>query len=132
MDPDTFRCETIDGVPRDPTEAFANAVTNKIRRVVIDATGVVIDKGSARLFTGLARDAVRIAGRECFWPGCWVPASRCETDHLHDHTRGGRTNPGNGAPACGRHNRWKQKGYRVWRDEAGQIRTQRPDGTEID
>jgi len=131
FDPDTFRCETPDGVSLDPTEAFANAIQNKIRRVVIDAKGVVIDMGTARLFTGLARDAVRIAGRECFWPGCWVPASRCETDHLHDHAKGGRTNPGNGAPGCGRHNRWKQKGYKVWRDNNGQIHVQRPNGTEI-
>ncbi len=131
-DPDTFRCETIDGLPLDPTEAFANAVVNKIRRVVIDAKGVVIDMGTARKFTGLARDAVRIAGRECFWLGCWVPASKCETDHLHDHAKGGRTDPGNGAPGCGRHNRWKQKGYRVWRDDTGQIHIHRPDGSEIE
>lgn len=131
FDVDDYGCETIDGHPLDPTEAFANSVLNKIRRVVIDAKGVVIDMGTARRFTGLARDAVRIAGRECFWLGCWLPATRCETDHLHDHAKGGRTHPGNGAPGCGRHNRWKQKGYTVHRDDTGQIRIYRPDGTEI-
>jgi hypothetical protein len=70
FDPDTFRCETIDGRPLDPTEAFANAAQKKIRRVVIDAKG-------------------------------------------------------------GRHNRWKQKGYRVWRDDTGPIHIHRPDDTEI-
>ena len=132
FDPETYRCETSNGVAVDPTEAFANAVVNKIRRVVIDAKGVVIDLGQARLFTSFAKEAVRLSGRECYWPGCWVPASRCESDHLKEHSGGGRTCPGNGAPCCGRHNRWKQKGYRVWRDDAGQIHVHRPDGTVID
>ena len=150
FDPDDYRCETIDGDPLDPTEAFANSVLNKIRRVVVDAKGVVVDMGTARLFTGLARDAVRITGRECFWPGCWMPATQCETDHLHDHAKGGRTNPGNGAPGCGRHNRWREVRLaslrlcepnhqrsrhascnRVHRDDQGRIRTYRPDETEI-
>ena len=132
FDVDDYRCETVDGDPLDPTEAFANSVLNKIRRIVIDAKGVVIDMAEARYFTGLARSAVRFSGRECFWPGCWVPATDCEIDHTHDHARGGRTNPGNGAPGCGRHNRWKQKGYTVWRDKHGTIHVQRPDGTLID
>lgn len=131
FDVDTYRCETADGVRVDPTEAFADSVVNRIRRIVIDAKSVVIDLGHARKFTGLARDAAMLSGRECFWPGCWVPASRCESDHVHEHAHGGRTNPGNGAPACGRHNRWKQKGYRVCRNEAGQIQVHRPDGTVI-
>lgn len=131
FDVDDFRCETVDGHPLDPTEAFANSVLNQIRRVVVDAQGVVIDQGRARFFTGLARKAVQVTGRECFWPGCWLPVSKCEIDHLHDHADGGRTCPGNGAPGCGRHNRWKQKGYRVYRDDTARIRVQRPDGTEI-
>jgi len=131
FDVDDYKCETVDGDPLDPTEAFAHSIVNKIRRVVVDAKGVVIDLGHARFFTGLSRDAVRMAGQECFWPGCWLPATSCEMDHLRDHGRGGRTHPGNGAPGCGRHNRWKQKGFTVWRDEHGQIRVQRPDGTEI-
>jgi len=128
---DTFRCETADGVTLDPTEAFANAFQNKIRRLIVDAKGVPLDMGRARSFTGLLRDAIRMTGRECYWPGCWVPASRCETDHLHDYAKGGRTCPGNGGPGCGRHNRWKQKGYTVHRDDSGKIHVHRPDGTEI-
>ena len=131
FDVDEYRCETPDGVRVDPTEAFANSVVNRIRRVVIDAKGVVLDLGRARLFTGLVREAVWVSGRECFWPGCWVPASRCEIDHLHDHAKGGPTTTENAGPGCGRHNRWKQKGYTVWRDPTGLIRVHRPDGTEI-
>jgi hypothetical protein len=133
FDIDGFRCETIDGDPLEPYEAFANSLVNQIRRVVVDAKGVVIDLGRARFFTGAARDAVQLAGDgECDWKGCWVKASMCETDHLHEHGRGGRTCPGNGAPCCGRHNRWKQKGYRVWRDDTGTIHITRPDGSEIE
>lgn len=132
FDPETFRCETTDGHKLDPTEAFADSVLNKIRRVVIDARGVVIDMGTARLFTGLARYAAQLADSECYWPGCWVRASQCQIDHLHDHADGGRTNPGNGAPACGRHNRWKQKGYTARRLANGVIEVRRPDGTVIE
>jgi len=132
FDVDNYRCETIDGDPLDPTEAFATSMVNKIRRVIVGAKGVVIDMGTARLFTGLARDAVRMTDRECFWPGCHVPATACETDHLDDHSKGGRTNPWNGGPGCGTHNRWKQKGYRVWRDDHGRIHVYRPNGTKID
>ncbi|MCU1354766.1 MAG: endonuclease, partial [Acidimicrobiales bacterium] len=44
---------------------------------------------------------------------------------------GGETNPHNGGPACGRHNRYKQHGYTVHRDPDGPWHTYRPDGTEI-
>lgn len=130
-DPETFRCETIDGTPLDPTEAIATVFTSRVRRILIDAKSTVIDLGEARSFTGSARKAVKFAHTECAWIGCHCPTSRCETDHLIDHSKGGRTNPGNGAPLCGRHNRWKQKGFRVWRDPTGAWHTYRPDGTEI-
>jgi hypothetical protein len=80
--------------PLDPTETSANAAQNKIRRVVGDAKAVGIDIDTARAFTGMARDAESINGRECCWPGCSVPTLRCETDHLHDHTKDDRTKPG--------------------------------------
>ena len=68
----------------------------------------------------------------CIWPGCWVPTTQCEADHIRPHAAGGATVPGNGAPLCGRHNRWKQKGFTTRRDpNTGRWRTNRPDGTEI-
>jgi hypothetical protein len=78
------------------------------------------------------RDVINIQSQgRCVWPGCHVPASRCEADHVHEHGSGGRTNPGNGAPLCGMHNRTKQKGYRLWRDPTGIWHLYRPDGTPI-
>lgn len=131
LDPDTYRCETVDGVPLDPTEAIACAMVHAIRRMIVDARGAVIDLGRRRFFTGAARDAARAASHRCVFTGCSVGASACEIDHLTEHRRGGRTNPGNGAPACGMHNRFRQKGFTVYRDDAGHWHTLRPDGTEI-
>ncbi len=131
LDPDTHRCETIDGVPLEPTEAAACAMVSAVRRVLVDAAGTVIDQGRARSFTGGARHAVKLASTTCVWPGCHVPTSRCEADHLIEHSRRGRTDPGNGAPLCGRHNRWKQKGFAVRRSPDGEWHTYRADGTEV-
>jgi hypothetical protein len=131
LDPDTTVCRSIDGIHLDPTEAFSTALVSKIRRVLIDARSTVVDLGVARFFIGNARHAVKIASTRCVWPGCCVPSSACEADHLDEHSAGGRTNPGNGAPLCGKHNRWKQKGFTVFRDPAGHWHTIRPDGTEI-
>ena len=133
LDPDTHRCETIDGIQLDPTEAAANSLLHSFRRVVVDSASVTIDAGRKRLFEGVLKDVVNIqSGSTCVWPGCHIPTSRCETDHLREHSTGGRTNPGNGAPLCGRHNRWKQKGYRVRRWPDGTWTTTRPNGTTID
>lgn len=131
-----YRCSTIDGHPVDPTEAVAAALVGHVRRVVIGADSVVIDLGRRRrLFTGAAQLAVKLASTHCYWPGCHVPVTDCQIDHLlpwADHDGGGgRTNPGNGGPACGKHNRHKQHGYTVQRDAAGHWHTYRPDGTEI-
>ncbi|CAN5162816.1 hypothetical protein BH20ACT3_BH20ACT3_06690 [soil metagenome] len=122
------------GSPIDPTEAVATALIDHIRRVVIGADSVVIDLGRRRrCFTGAAQLAARLAATECYWPGCHVPVTDCQIDHLIGWAdrAGGSTNPGNRAPACGRHNRYKQRGYRVHRDPTGRWHTLRPDGTEI-
>ena len=88
---------------------------------------MVLDLGRARLFTGSARAAVQLQADACIWPGCEVPASRCQADHLTEHSRGGRTNPGNGAPLCGRHNRLKHAGnYQLHRDNHGNWHTKAP------
>jgi len=132
-DPDTYRCSTLDGMPLEPVEQFFSSLANEIRRVIVNTKGVVIDLGRrARLFTGSARLAAQLQSPHCVWPGCHHPTSRCEIDHLHEHARGGPTNPDNGAPLCGFHNRWKQKGFAVTREpDTGRWRTYRPDGSLI-
>ncbi|MEZ5408467.1 MAG: HNH endonuclease signature motif containing protein [Acidimicrobiales bacterium] len=131
--PDTYRCSTLDGVPLEPVEQFFSSLANEVRRVIVNTKGVVIDLGrKARLFTGSARLAAQLQHPHCIWPGCHIPTTRCEVDHLHDYGKGGHTNPGNGAPLCGFHNRWKQKGFATTRDPvSGRWRTYRPDGSVI-
>ena len=134
LDPDTHRCETIDGIQLDPTEAAANSFVSSFRRVVVNTAGVTIDAGRKRLFEGVLKDLVRIQTRTgtCVWPGCHVPITNCETDHLKRHADGGRTNPESGAPTCGRHNLLKENGgYTVRRWPDGTWTTTRPDGTTI-
>ena len=131
LDPNTMVCRTMNGTPLEPTEAFANSLQYAIARVLIDQASVTIDQGRARCYTGHARHAVKVNATCCAWPGCAAPVTSCEIDHMLDYDAGGRTNPGNGAPLCGRHNRWKQKGFTIRRDADGTIRVHRPDGTEI-
>ena len=131
VDSDGFCCETLDGVPLEPLEAAAGSFVDKMRRVVVDAAGTVIDLGRARCFTGSARKAAQLSSRRCCWPGCGVPTSQCQIDHTIDHAKGGLTNPANGAPFCGRHNRQKQQGFTARRDPTGTWHIHRPDQTEI-
>lgn len=135
LDPATVddrRCETSTGHQVDPGDVLAATVTGHLRRVVLDTAGVVIDLGRrSRLFTGSARDAVLLGDRWCLWPGCDLRSGRCQTDHTQPWAHAGPTNPHNGGNACARHNRWKQHGYRTWRDPTGHWHTYRPDGTEI-
>ncbi len=129
-----FRCSTIDGRPLDPTEVVVATLIGHIRRVVVGADGVVLDMGrKARCFTGARQLAVQLSNHSCVWTGCDVPPSQCQCDHL-DAFNGpakGRTDPGNGAPECGRHNRLKERGFTVVRDQRGRWHVFRPDGTEI-
>jgi hypothetical protein len=129
---DDRRCETSAGHQMDPADMLAAALSGHVRRVVLDTAGVVIDLGRRRrLFTGGARDAVLLGDRWCMWPGCDLRSGRCQADHSTPWAADGLTRPDNGAPACGRHNRWKQRGYRTVRDSDGHWHTYRPDGSEI-
>lgn len=133
------RCETLDGSPVDRTEAVMAGLLGHVRRVVIGAAGVVTDMGRRqRLFKNSAALAVRLGQLGCYWPGCNVPISQCQIDHIEpwtprpDGTGGGSTSPANGGGLCGRHNRLKETGYHVVRDRHGQIRLRHPDGHLIE
>lgn len=129
-----FRCSTLDGNPVDPTETVASAMLGHIRRVVIGSDSVVTDLGRrSRCFTGAAQLAAKLSATECYWPGCQVPVSQCQIDHLEPWAppHHGRTCPENGAPICGRHNRFKEQGFKARRDPAGGWHVLRPDGTEL-
>jgi hypothetical protein len=129
-DPTCRRCETLDGDLIDPVDAVIAAVIGQVRRVVFDSASCVVDLGVAsRLFRGNARHAVWLQGTRCLWPGCG--RHHCQIDHTTPWSDHGRTNPHNAGPTCSRHNQWKTRGYRTWRDPHGHWHTYRPDGTEI-
>jgi hypothetical protein len=131
-DPRHRRCETADGTPLPPADVLAAMIWGQVRRVVVDSAGVVINMGRRRrLFTGNAREAVLLQSSRCVVAGCATPIRRCQADHLTEWSRLGPTNGDNAGPACGRHNRLKNRGYRVHRDPNGFWHTYRPDGTEI-
>jgi hypothetical protein len=129
-----FRSHTIDGHPIHPAEIIAAAFVGHIRRVVMGRTGVVLDMGRReRLFRGARRTAIALTNHTCTWPGCNVPVTHCQSDHIDgwaSPTRG-PTNPANGTPLCGYHNRLKEHGFATTRDPDGTWHTYRPDGTEI-
>ncbi len=56
---------------------------------------------------------LRARDQHCRFPGCRVPAIRCEVDHTIDHARGGPTDTGNLAHLCQRHHSMKQ--FTPWR-----------------
>ncbi|MEQ8717971.1 MAG: DUF222 domain-containing protein [Acidimicrobiales bacterium] len=125
-------CHTLDGVRLEPREAVAASLTGAIRRLLVDAAGVPLDRSRpVRLFTGAVRAAVQATATECLWPGCHRPGSECQIDHLRPFRDGGETHPANAGPMCGFHNRIKNHGYSTWRDADGKWHTARPDGTEI-
>lgn len=132
-DPWAYQSATIDGHPVDPTETTLNALTGHVRRVIMGADSVVTNLSRrTRLFQNGAALAVKLGKNTCYWPGCWTPATNCQLDHLHPWEHGGTTNPQNGAPACGRHNRHKQHGYTVHRNPNGTYHILKPDGTQLE
>jgi hypothetical protein len=46
---------------------------------------------------------LRARDQHCRFPGCRIPALRCDVDHTNDHARGGPTDVGNLAHLCRRH-----------------------------
>ena len=103
---------------------------------IVDADGVIIDLGRrSRVFTGSTREAASPAGRprpstdDVSGPAAGTATARSTTPN-HGRRRP-QTNLRNAGPLCARHNRFKTRGYRTWRDPHGIWHTQRPDGTEI-
>jgi hypothetical protein len=129
----TYRSETTSGIPVDPRVIAVAAINGRMRRVIVDAAGVPVDVGrTRRFFTGPLRDVLMMLSQRCLWPGCDLPAGRCEIDHLTGFTKpGGSTRAGNGRPICNRHNRLKEHGFTVWCDDTGYVHVNRPDGTEV-
>jgi hypothetical protein len=135
-DPDAFahlHCETADGTPVHPHDVLRAVLAGHIRRVVVDAQGVLIDMGrKSRLFTGPAREAAKLLVRRCDHAGCDLPEDFCEVDHVVEWVDQGTTDQINAGVPCGHHNREKhRRKFTRRRSIHGQSYTIRPDGTII-
>ncbi|GIG37852.1 HNH endonuclease signature motif containing protein [Cellulomonas pakistanensis] len=131
--------------PIDATTARALAQGGVWRRLVVDdLSGSVLDVGRTtyRPPTALA-DHVRHRDRTCTFPGCPVPATRCDLDHSEEWSPApddprppGTTSHTNLGPACPRHHRAKHEarfdvrqpepGVHVWTDPTGHRYRTRP------
>ena len=81
-----------------------------VQRVVFDGPDRVKNVGvRRRLFTGATRESVLLRERECFHPYCDIPSCDCQVDHVVPYAQGGLTVDDNGRPACGFHNRQRQR-----------------------
>lgn len=131
VDPAAGRCEFLDGTPLPWTDLATAALLGRLRRVVFDNAGVVIDLGRAgSLFSGSARRAALLQGLRCRWPGCGQ-THHTQVDHRDPRSNGGPTTQVNADILCGHHNRWKHRGYAVRRDPSGRWHVHRLDGTQI-
>ncbi|BEP12149.1 HNH endonuclease signature motif containing protein [Acidothermaceae bacterium B102] len=67
----------------------------------MDATGNILNQGRAVREPNLAqRRAVKIRDKHCVFPGCDVPAHRCQVHHVHYWRNGGCTDLCNLALVC--------------------------------
>ncbi|MDZ5143768.1 HNH endonuclease signature motif containing protein [Microbacterium testaceum] len=88
--------------------ALAEATTLPWDRVITNPiTGAVLHTDTYQRTTAIDRH-LRARDRHCRWPGCTVPAIRCEVDHTHDYALGGSTDVANLAHLCQRHHTQKQ------------------------
>ncbi len=131
--PDRPRCSTVDGIPVHPSDMVLAAIHGRMRLVVLDETGRPMQATSAgRCFTGRMRDLLSMLATHCTHPGCLVPASECQGDHVLPHSYGGPTEIPNGGLGCGRHNVWRYTAKaRTWRRDDGVWLTTLPNGTRV-
>ncbi|MCA1736963.1 MAG: HNH endonuclease [Actinobacteria bacterium] len=67
-------------------------------------TGLPLYNGITRRRPRAAvRQAVEARNPHCTFPGCRMPAQRCDLDHRHLYSQGGETCLGNLVPICRRH-----------------------------
>lgn len=130
--------ELIGHGPLDAATArgLAEATTLPWDRVITHPiTGAVLHTDTYHRTTAIDR-YLRARDRRCRWPGCTVPAIRCEVDHTRDHALGGPTHVANLAHLCQRHHtqkqftRWSVKqlpgGILQWTSPTGRTYTDEP------
>ncbi|ADP79052.1 HNH endonuclease signature motif containing protein [Pseudofrankia inefficax] len=89
----------------------ALAADARWRRVLTDPeTGTVLDLGHRRVPTPALARLVRHQQTRCVFPGCGMPATRTDIDHVTAHAEGGATALDNLGLLCRHHHRAKHGG----------------------
>jgi hypothetical protein len=105
-------------------------------RILTDpVSGVVLHVDTYQRTAAIDR-YLRARDQHCRFPGCRLPAIRCEVDHTIDHALGGPTDARNLAHLCQRHHSMKQftawrvrqlaDGVLEWTSPLGRTYTERP------
>ena len=101
LDFDSMKAQTTGGVPLGAAETRAALCQAEIFPLVLGGKSRILDLGrSQRLFSKAQATAIRAVRRGCAFPGCTMPASRCEIDHLEAWEKGGCTDVSNGELFC--------------------------------
>jgi hypothetical protein len=103
-------CELGSGVPLTPNQVAPLVPLSVFERIVFGPGNRVIELGlRQRFYTGGLRRAIELRDRHCQWPGCTVPAPRCQVDHRREYAKGGCTTQWNGRLLCEYHNRVRNR-----------------------
>ncbi|MGP5209078.1 HNH endonuclease signature motif containing protein [Corynebacterium casei] len=84
--------------------AVAGALGDKIYAGLFHPTAGPVNLYEARFASAKQRILAMAENLVCPWPGCKVPADRCQVHHLDAHKHGGQTNPSNLTTLCSYHN----------------------------
>ena len=133
VDDDTFTgrvCELAAGTIVAPGAVadLLGADETLIERVVFDGANRIRDISSARSFRGTLRRVLDVVHRRCSHETCFVPADRCQGDHVLAWSEGGLTTQANGRLGCGPHNRWW---YATGRSDPPPAPPPQADGTDV-
>jgi len=92
---------TSSGFALSPGEVRAAMCSAGIYPVILNGDCLPLDLGrTQRLFSKAQGRALRAAYRGCSYPGCSMPAARCELDHLDAWEKGGCTDITSAALGC--------------------------------
>ncbi|KAA9132409.1 HNH endonuclease signature motif containing protein [Microbacterium caowuchunii] len=99
-------------IDADTARTLAGAVPDPWVRVLTHPVSGAVLASDTRFAEGPLRNFLKARDRHCRFPGCRVPAIRCEIDHTIDHARGGPTAVENCEALCQRHHTMKQ--FTAW------------------
>jgi hypothetical protein len=131
---------TLAGLDDDPVELVgyglipaevgrALAADAHWRRVLTDpASGTVLDLGHRRIPTPALARLVRHQQTRCLFPGCGMPATHTDIDHITPHAKGGRTALDNLSVLCRHHHRAKHSGWDLQQPHPGIFQWTAPTG----